>query len=308
MTPDREPYDLEGKNALVTGASKGLGEQISRELVDKGVHVIGTSRSGPPESLQPDIERGAVSYELGDLSAEGDRILERIQEQQGGFEVFVNNAGAFSPDYFSQLESDTIAKEIGLDLETPLLLHHKWLELYNQNHPNGRKPELAVNICSISSFYAWPGGTAYQAAKSGMAAAVAGLRSMERYLATEASPEVKREIGPSADLETRIVAIYPDNVATGLIGRAQESSLYQVRGAALPTELVTDAVMKTIEGAGTFGEYDDVAILVNPKDPKTGRELKGAYLAFIPLDSETSRPDFGARVLEKVADEDSLVQ
>lgn len=305
---EREPYDLEGKNAFVTGASKGLGEQISRELVDQGVHVVGTSRSGPPESLQPAIDAGEASYELGDLSAEGDRILEHIQEQHQGFEIFVNNAGAFSPDYFSQLDSETIAKEIGLDLVTPLLLHRKWLELYNKNHPNSRKPELAVNICSISSFYAWPGGTAYQAAKSGMAAAVAGLRSMERYLHTEASPEVKKEIGPSADLETRIVAIYPDNVATGLIGRAQESSLYQVRGAALPTELVTDAVMQTIEGKDKFGEYDDVAILVNPRDPKTGKELKGAYLAFIPLDPETSRPDFGRRVLEKVADESDLVE
>lgn len=297
-----QPYDVEGKNAFVTGASKGLGESISQNLAEHGAHVIGTSRSGPPESLKDTID-----YELGNLSEEGERILEDIQKKHGGFEIFVNNAGAFSPDYFSRLDAKTIAKEIELDLVTPLLLHHKWLELYNQNHPDSREPELAVNICSISSFYAWPGGTAYQAAKSGMSAAISGLRSMERYLATEATPEEKQEIGPSAEVQTRIVAIYPDNVATGLIGRAQESALYQVQGSALPTELVTKAVTDTIEGKGKFGEYDDVAILVNPNDPKTDKRLKGAYLAFLPPDPETNRPDFSNRILEQIADEDVLV-
>jgi len=308
--PNKEnrPYSLEGKQAFVTGASKGLGEQISLGLLKQGVHVIGTSRSGPPESFKTYIDQGHASYELGDLAQNNRQILEDINKKYGGYEIFINNAGAFSPDYFMRLDPDIIAREINLDLVVPLLLHRQWFELYNKLHPNVKVPELSVNICSISSFYAWPGGTAYQAAKTGLSASLAGLRSMEKYLEEEASEETKQKIGPVAQIHPRIVAIYPDNVDTGLIARAQQDSLYQVEGNSLPMEIVTDTILKAIEGKDNFGKFDDIAILVNPRDPQTQSELKGVYLAFIPPDNETHRPDFGDRILEKIAGEDVLIK
>jgi len=301
-------FSLDNKNALVTGASKGLGEQIALELLQKGVNVIGTSRTGPPESFQPYIEQGRASYELGDLARESDRVIKDIYEKHQGFEIFVNNAGAFSPDYFTHLDSAKVQGDIELDLVVPLLLHKGWFGLYNKLYPNAKAPELSVNICSISSFYAWPGGTAYQAAKTGLSAAVAGFRSMQGYLNERATDDVKRQIGPSANLSTRFVAIYPDNVATGLIARAQQDSLYKVEGAALPTDIVVQTVLQAIDGKGKFGEYDDIAILVNPRDPQTHEQLEGVYRAFIPIDVETHRPDFGQRILEKIADEGSQLQ
>jgi 3-oxoacyl-[acyl-carrier protein] reductase len=301
-------YDLDGKNAFVTGTSKGLGEQIGRRLLEKGVHVIGNSRSEPPESFADYITSGAADYELGDLAQNSQQIIENIYEKHGGYEIFVNNAGAFSPDYFSRLEPDVIAREINLDLVVPLLLHRGWFGLYDKLLDDARKPELSVNICSISSFYAWPGGTAYQAAKSGLSAALSGLRSMEGYIRDQASAADKEVLGAAAELSPRIVAIYPDNVDTGLLSRSQQDALYKVKGDLLPTDIVTDTVIKAIEGKGKFGEYDDIAILVNPKDPGTRKELRGVYLAFLPLDDETHRPDFGARQLEQIADTDVLVK
>lgn len=301
-------YEAAGKNAFVTGTSKGLGEQIGKRLLEMGVHVIGNSRSDPPESFAEYIANGAADYEIGDLAQNGQQIIETIYEKHGGYEIFVNNAGAFSPDYFSRLEPDVIAREINLDLVVPLLLHRGWFGLYNQQHSDARKPELSVNICSISSFYAWPGGTAYQAAKSGLSAALAGLRSMEGYLHSEASVADKQALGAASELTPRIIAIYPDNVDTGLLSKSAQGSLYRVSGDLLPTSIVTDTVMKAIEGKGKFGEYDDIAILVNPNEPGTRKPLKGVYLAFLPLDNETHRPDFGARRLEQIADEDVLVK
>jgi NAD(P)-dependent dehydrogenase (short-subunit alcohol dehydrogenase family) len=308
--PNKEnsPYSLEGKQAFVTGASKGLGEQISLGLLKQGVHVIGNSRSGPPESFKPFIDQGQAFYEMGDLAQDNKQILEDIHSKHGGYEILVNNAGGFSPDYFMRLDPEIIAREISLDLVVPLLLHRQWFELYNKLHPDVKVPELSVNICSISSFYAWPGGTAYQAAKTGLSASLSGLRSMQKYLEERASEETKQKIGPVAQIQPRIVAIYPDNVATGLIARAQQDSLYVVEGDSLPMEMVTDTILKAIEGKGNFGKFDDIAILVNPKDPQTQSVLKGVYLAFIPPDNETHRPDFKARTLEKIADEDVLIK
>ena len=301
-------YDLTGKNAFVTGASHGLGEEIGKRLLEKSAYVIGSSRSGPPESFADYIAKGKADYELGDLAKDSEQIVKNIYQKHGGYEVFVNNAGAFSPDYFNRLEPEIIAREINLDLVVPLLLHRGWFGLYNRQHDNVRKPELSVNICSISSFYAWPGGTAYQAAKSGLSAALAGLRSMEGYLEDKASAADKEQLGPAAGISPRIVAIYPDNVDTGLLSKSGHGSLYKVTGDLLPTGIVTDTVIKAIEGKGKFGEYDDIAILVNPNEPGTRKELKGVYLAFLPLDDETHRPDFGARQLEQIADEDVLVK
>ncbi|HET9850381.1 MAG TPA: SDR family oxidoreductase [Candidatus Saccharimonadales bacterium] len=301
-------FNFENKNAFVTGASKGLGEQIGLKLLERGVHVIGASRTGPPESFQPYIEQGQADYELGDLAREGDRVISDIYEKHQGYEIFVNNAGAFSPDYFTHLDPDKIRGDLELDLITPLLLHRSWFGLYDKFHPNAKAPELSINICSISSFYAWPGGTAYQAAKTGLGAAIYGLRSMQAYLNEQAPDEVKSQIGPSASLATRIIAIYPDNVATGLISRAQAESLYEVQGEALPPDIVVQTVMQAIDGQGKFSEYDDVAILVNPNEPGSEKKLRGVYLGFIPIDDETHRPNFASRTLEKIADEDILVK
>jgi hypothetical protein len=131
---------------------------------------------------------------------------------------------------------------------------------------------------------------------------------MEGYLHGEASVADKEALGAAAELSPRIIAIYPDNVDTGLLSKSAQGSLYTVKGDLLPTSIVADTVMKAIEGKGKFSEYDDIAILVNPKEPRTRKELKGVYLAFLPLDDETHRPDFGARWLEQIAEEDALVK
>jgi NAD(P)-dependent dehydrogenase (short-subunit alcohol dehydrogenase family) len=298
---------FEGKQAFVTGASKGLGEQIGLRLIERGVHVIGSSRSGPPDSYKQHIESGAADYKLGNIALEGSRIVQSVYEEQGGYEIFVNNAGAFSPDYFTRLDPETIERELTLDLVAPLLLHREWFGLYNEMYPNIRKPELSVNIASISSFYAWGGGTAYQAAKAGLSSAVAGLRAMTSHLNELKDDSIKKQLGPSSDLSPRFVSIYPDKIDTGLISHAQKNSLYKVSGDALPTEIVTDTVVKAIEGKGRFGEYDDIAILANPRSPGTTQELPGVYLAFIPTDEETGRPDFTKRMLEKIANENLLI-
>jgi len=300
--------NLQGKNAFVTGASRGLGEQIALNLLEHGAYVIGSSRSDPPESIQTYIDQGKADYELGDLAQEGKKIVNDIYEKHHGFEIFINNAGAFSPDYFTHLDTESIRRDIELDLIAPLLLHRSWFELYDKSYPSTRTPQLSVNICSISSFYAWPGGTAYQAAKSGLAAAVYGLRSMQQYLNTQATNDVKHQVGPSADLTTRLVAIYPDNIDTGLLARTAQNSLYKVRGDALPTKAVLDTIALAIEGRGNFSEYDDIAILANPTDPISHEQLHGIYHAFIPIDQETHRPDFFSRKLEKFADESVLVK
>lgn len=299
--------EFEGKTAYITGASRGLGESLASELAQRGAYVIGTSRSEPSDKLQKHIDSGKASYERADLVLDWEKVIQKIYDEHGGFEIFVNNAGTLSTDFLVQLDPERIRREINLDLVLPILMHRQWLKFYAEREQS-KTPQLSVNICSVSSFYAWPGGTVYQASKTGLAASVWAMRSTQQYLREEAEMGVKDELGKLANLNVRFLAIYPDSVDTGMIARAEKDSLYKIRGKLLPQEVVVNVILNAIEGKDDWGHYDDIAILANPTDPKTGKALRGIYVAFLPVDPETQRPSFERRVLKRIAGEEKLIK
>jgi short-subunit dehydrogenase len=211
----------------------------------------------------------------------------------------VINAGVFSSKPFFEATDEEIDSIIDLNLKVPMKLTKHWYSLYDPSHETPKKPELLVNIASISSFYAWGGGSAYQGAKTGLMATLASYRATFDNLRRE---------DPASVLSPRVIGIYPDNVDTGLLKKDSQESSYVVKGDLLPVHVVVETVMKAIEGEGNFGEYDDIAILANPREPGTGKQLKGVYLAFMSPDDELHRPDFSARQLVKFYDEDALIK
>jgi len=89
---------LQGKRALVTGSSIGLGEAIARALAAEGVAVAIHGRQPKRTyAVAADIEAhgGTVAVVLGDLTVEGEaqNIADSAIEQLGGIDILVNNAG-----------------------------------------------------------------------------------------------------------------------------------------------------------------------------------------------------------------------
>jgi 3-oxoacyl-[acyl-carrier protein] reductase len=292
-------FNLENKNAFVTGTSHGLGEAIGLRLLEASVHVIGNSRRDPPESFKDYLSSGEADYEQGDLNENVQQIIKDIYDKHGGSEILVINAGVFSSKPFYEATDDEIDSIIDLNLKVPMKLTKHWYKLYDPNHKAPKKPELLVNIASISSFYAWGGGSAYQGAKTGLMASLASYRlTLDR---------LRRETQADA-LSPRIIGIYPDNIATGLLEKDSEESSHVVEGDLLPVHIVVETVMKAIEGEGDYGRYDDIAILVNPREPETRKQLKGVYLAFLSPDDELHRPDFSARQLKQIYGQDVLIK
>jgi 3-oxoacyl-[acyl-carrier protein] reductase len=80
---------LEGKIALVTGASRGIGYAIAEELAKTGAQVIGTSTTEAGAAKVPGI--GKV-LDVRD-AAQCDRVMEEIQKSHGDIAILVNNAG-----------------------------------------------------------------------------------------------------------------------------------------------------------------------------------------------------------------------
>src|SRR5439155_15884687 len=81
---------LEGKKALVTGASRGIGQAIARSLADAGASVVVSYRSGAEEAetLARDIGGTAVQADVSDPES-----ARALVEAAGELDVLVNNAG-----------------------------------------------------------------------------------------------------------------------------------------------------------------------------------------------------------------------
>ena len=90
--------NIERKVAVVTGASRGLGEGIAKAFRDQGYGVVGTSRSIEP-SDDPDYL--AVAGDIGD-PATGKKVIEAALSRFGRVDTLVNNAGIFIPNEFTK--------------------------------------------------------------------------------------------------------------------------------------------------------------------------------------------------------------
>ncbi len=88
--------DLNGRVAVVTGASKGIGLAVTRTLLAEGMRVVAASRTRTPELDALDGELLHVPVDLMDPRAPAD-VVARAAEAFGGLDLLVNNAGGPPP-------------------------------------------------------------------------------------------------------------------------------------------------------------------------------------------------------------------
>jgi len=103
-------FDLTGKIALVTGASRGIGEEIAKLLAEQGVHVIVSSRKVEDcqrvanEIIAANGKAEAVACHVGKLEDIAE-IFEYIRKEHGRLDILVNNAAA-NPYFGHILDTD----------------------------------------------------------------------------------------------------------------------------------------------------------------------------------------------------------
>ncbi|MGA1439640.1 MAG: SDR family NAD(P)-dependent oxidoreductase, partial [Ilumatobacteraceae bacterium] len=100
---DRRPeptdmFRLDGRTALVTGSTRGLGWAIARKLADRGAHVVVTGRS--PDDVAARVAElgasgGSASGRPGDLADLDDAVagVDDVVARLGRLDILVNNAG-----------------------------------------------------------------------------------------------------------------------------------------------------------------------------------------------------------------------
>jgi 3-oxoacyl-[acyl-carrier protein] reductase len=88
---------LQGKIALVTGASRGLGEGAARALAQEGATVMLVARDGAlAQSVAREIGAAALTCDVSDYAAV-ERTVSATRRQLGGLDILINNAGVIDP-------------------------------------------------------------------------------------------------------------------------------------------------------------------------------------------------------------------
>jgi short-subunit dehydrogenase len=121
---------LQGRTALVTGASGGLGTHLARRLAREGMNVaVSGRREDALETVAAELSKlgvktVAVAADLSDLKAT-DPLVERVEAALGPIDVLVNNAGVESIGAFTSYTREELTSSVDVNLTAPLLLTHR---------------------------------------------------------------------------------------------------------------------------------------------------------------------------------------
>ena len=153
---------LEGKKALITGSTSGIGLAVARALHAEGASVILNGFGDESEIAQLRKELGGADYfdsDLTDVAA-----IEAMMEQAGGVDILVNNAGMQHVSPVEEFPVDKWDKIIALNLSAAF--HTIRLAV---PHMKQRGWGRIINTASAHSLVASPYKSAYVAAKHGIA-------------------------------------------------------------------------------------------------------------------------------------------
>ena len=206
-----DAFDLKDKVAIVTGGSRGLGEQMVLGFAKRGANVVIASRKADAcEALAKQVreETGrdalAVGCHVGKWD-ECDALVEQAYEHFGKVDVLVNNAG-MSPTYGSlaEISEDLWDKVLNVNLRGPFRLAS--LVGTRMNEGDGGS---IINVSTIAAVQPSPGEAPYGAAK-------AGLNNMTLSMARAWAPKVRVNCIMPGPFMTDIAKAWPPAMIEGL--------------------------------------------------------------------------------------------
>lgn len=224
---------LQGKVAIVTGASSGIGQGIAKRLGSGGAKII-VDYVGKPEGAEETVR--AIKDAGGDAEiVEADvtstdavhGLVNAAWSVFGSADILVNNAGMEKESAFWDTTEADYDKVMAVNLRGPFFLAQAFVRRLR----DAKKPGRIINISSIHEDMAFPGFATYCASKG-------GLRMLMRDLAVELGP----------------LGVTVNNVAPGAIATPINKSL-------LENEAELDALLANIP-LGRMGTPEDVAGLV----------------------------------------------
>ncbi|MDJ0716400.1 MAG: SDR family oxidoreductase [Prochloraceae cyanobacterium] len=218
--------DLNNKVALITGASSGIGKAIAQDLDSAGMKLILTARS------QDKLEQIAASLNNARVLAGGitdaempQQLLEFALESYGKLDVVLNNAGMMTVGAIEEVNIDTIAQMVRLNVEAVYRMAYTTLKHFKKIGSG-----FLINTSSIAGLKTMPTYGAYNGTKYAVEAFTDALR-MEL-----------------AGTGIKVASVAPGTVDTGLYDSwTEENKDYITSGGALLPEDIARSVRFILE-------------------------------------------------------------
>ena len=214
----KDLQNLEGRVALVTGGSRGLGLQMAEVLGELGATVVITARKKYElDDAAATLTKQSVKVEtvVNDLQDSGSvqPLVEGILERHGQIDVVINNAGAAWGERAEDHSLEAWEKVINLNLTAPFLLSQMVGKLSMIPRRSGR----IINIASIAGLVGTEPGfmptIAYNSSKG-------GIVNFTRSLAAEWAQH-------NITVNAIAPGVFPSKMSAGMIDRAEEHIMNQ---------------------------------------------------------------------------------
>lgn len=154
---------FEGKRAIVTGASEGVGAEVARRFAREGAEVVLAARTKAKlEEVATELRDGGGTAHVvpADLTSVDvcELLVERSVSLMGGVDILVNNAGAHFRGTVDEQSADELATMVDLNARAPIVLSRLVL-------PHMSRGGAIVNVASIAGRVPLPGAATYSATK-----------------------------------------------------------------------------------------------------------------------------------------------
>jgi len=194
---------LEGKTALVTGASKGIGRAIAAELAAAGAAVVVGYRSGKDEAE-------ALAAELGGRAVQADvsnaEEAARLVEEAGDLDILVNNAGLTRDGLLARMPDDDWRTVIETNLSSCFYTCRAVARPMMK-----KRGGSIVNVSSIVGVHGNWGQTNYAASKAGI---IGFTKSLARELGSRG---VRANVVAPGYVKTQLTDVLPDEATAAML-------------------------------------------------------------------------------------------
>ena len=175
---DQSMFSLEGKIALITGASYGIGFAIAKAMSAAGATIVFN------DIRQELVDKGLASYKEAGIEAHGyvcdvtdeeqvNALVAKIEEEVGTIDILVNNAGIIKRIPMLEMTAEQFRQVVDVDLNAPFIVSKAVIPgMIKKGHGK------IINICSMMSELGRETVSAYAAAKG-------GLKMLTRNIASE---------------------------------------------------------------------------------------------------------------------------
>ncbi|MGT2756806.1 gluconate 5-dehydrogenase [Streptococcus ovuberis] len=227
-------FSLEGKIALITGASYGIGFSIAQALAGAGATIVFNDIS------QEFVDKGLANYSQAGITAHGyvcdvtdesgiQKMVKQIEQEVGIIDILVNNAGIIKRTPMLEMEVKDFRQVIDIDLTAPFIVAKAVLpSMIKKGHGK------IINICSMMSELGRETVSAYAAAKG-------GLKMLTKNIASEYG---------SANIQC-------NGIGPGYIATPQTAPLREKQADGTPHPFDQFIIAKT--PAARWGEPEDLA-------------------------------------------------